>query len=454
MRIESFIPYHVPFEETLVSAISSIVFKELQLANYPRTILSEIIEEPQYGYTASASKEPVGIKYVRITDIQAGKIEWDSVPYCRCDNPEKYLLKENDILFARTGGTTGKSFIVKGKIPESIFASYLIRIRPEKGTDPDFLYWFFQTKQYWSQIRTEKMGSAQPNVNGKKLSSLEILVPEIRVQEAIAEYLRAYRNKIYDQTVELPALPAILKKAEKKTRKIENLLVRIEESGRLRAEAMEDAEELVNSALQHLELSKFEVVSKRIGECSGMKTGKTPPTSIFNYYDADIDWYCPSDLTFTKKGYPAESDRKISYLAVKDKKATIYEKDTTLLVAIGGSIGKVAITKERCSSNQQITGIKFNGEIEPRYGYYWVRKLFLKIVREASQATLPIINQQKIGNLEIKYPKDMQIQRRIVAYLDSLQEKVDELKKLQDETEKEIEELIPSILDKAFEGEL
>ena len=142
MKLESFIPYHIPFKEILVSVVSSILFRELEFARYPGINLSEVIKKPQYGYTASASKEPTGIKYLRITDIQAGKVDWDSVPHCICDNPEKYSLKEDDILFARTGGTTGKSFIVKGKIPKSVFASYLVRIRAKKGISSDFLYWF------------------------------------------------------------------------------------------------------------------------------------------------------------------------------------------------------------------------------------------------------------------------------------------------------------------------
>ena len=454
MKIETLVPYHLPHEEILLSIASSVIFKELELLDCPKVRLSEVIEQPQYGYTASASHEPVGVKLVRITDIQAGKIDWNSVPYCECEYPEKYLLRENDILFARTGGTTGKSFIVKGDIPDAIFASYLIRIRPKEGAISDFIYCFFQTKQYWSQIVTEKKGSAQPNVNGKKLSSLDIFVPESSIQQEIANYLNSYKSKVYGDLLELPSLPRILKDAEKKVAKIETRMVRIEVAKKLRAEAVEEAEKVMHSILKHLHLSDFEVGDKKIGECSSMKTGKTPPTYVSDYYGEDMDWYCPSDLDITTNGYLVNSDRKLSNLAFEDNKATIYEKDTILLVAIGGSIGKIGITKEKCSSNQQITGIKFDEGIDPRCGYYWMKKLFLQIIQNASQATLPIINQKKIGDLSIKYPNDLETQRRIVAYLDSLQAKADELKRLQAETEKELEELVPSILDKAFKGEL
>src|SRR5438445_7065032 len=66
--------------------------------------VGEVCENPQYGYTQSATDRPVGPKFLRITDIQEGLVDWDGVPYCEC--PEfvigKYLLQPGDILFART----------------------------------------------------------------------------------------------------------------------------------------------------------------------------------------------------------------------------------------------------------------------------------------------------------------------------------------------------------------
>jgi type I restriction enzyme S subunit len=60
-----------------------------------------------YGYTASSTKTNTGIKFLRITDIQDYKVNWDDVPFCEIDDYdiEKYILKEGDIVFARTGAT-------------------------------------------------------------------------------------------------------------------------------------------------------------------------------------------------------------------------------------------------------------------------------------------------------------------------------------------------------------
>lgn len=65
-----------------------------------------------YGFTAKASHENVGPRFLRITDIQDGEVDWGSVPYCKVGpkDLEKHQLVTGDIVFARTGATTGKSF--------------------------------------------------------------------------------------------------------------------------------------------------------------------------------------------------------------------------------------------------------------------------------------------------------------------------------------------------------
>ena len=138
---------------------------------------------------------------------------------------------------------------------------------------------------------------------------------------------------------------------------------------------------------------------------------------------------------------------------MQDRKARMFQSGTVLLVAIGGSIGKVGLTRVVCSSNQQITGILFNSEIFPDYGFWWMRRLYDEIRAVAPQATLPIINQQGIGRLNISYPS-LDEQKHIVAYLDDLQERQAKLFKLQENTQKELDALLPSILDRAFKGEL
>lgn len=146
----------------------------------------------KYGYTKSAAFDVIGPKFLRITDIQNGNVDWESVPYCKIDIIEinKYLLKEGDIVFARTGATTGKSYLIQGEIPKSVFASYLIRVQINiSSLFPQYLYQFFQTKEYWNKISLGTSGSAQGGVNATKLAELQIPIPSLLEQQRIVSKL-------------------------------------------------------------------------------------------------------------------------------------------------------------------------------------------------------------------------------------------------------------------------
>ena len=142
----------------------------------------------QYGYNAPAKKNG-RIKMIRISDIQENKVLWDSVPYCDIDENciENYTLKPNDILFARTGGTVGKSYLVKDVPEELIYAGYLIRTRYSNSLCPEYLKFFMESELYWIQIRNSTIATAQPNCNGKTLSNMLLPIPPLAEQKRIVE---------------------------------------------------------------------------------------------------------------------------------------------------------------------------------------------------------------------------------------------------------------------------
>ena len=185
----------INISEKLLFSVLEKIFSDKFIMKSTRKV-KEICTRPQYGYTDSAKYEPVGPRFLRITDIQNGKVNWDQVPYSSCHEKEKYLLQSGDIIFARSGATTGKSFLVKSP-PETIFASYLIRIRPKMGVLPEYLYWFFQSPLYWSQVIKRTKGSAQPNMNGKKLSNIQVSLPDSEeTQRQIVTYLDSLQENI------------------------------------------------------------------------------------------------------------------------------------------------------------------------------------------------------------------------------------------------------------------
>ena len=144
-----------------------------------------------YGYTAKASFENVGSKFLRITDIQNDGVNWFTVPYCPIsdDDFKKYRLIDQDIVFARTGATTGKSYLVCDP-PESVAASYLIRLRVKDPTvSPKFIAKYFQTSEYWDSVSLGISGSAQGGFNASKLSALVVNIPPLDEQKRIVGIL-------------------------------------------------------------------------------------------------------------------------------------------------------------------------------------------------------------------------------------------------------------------------
>jgi len=207
-------------------------------AHWRTTRLAEVTEKPQYGYTASATEEPVGPKLLRITDIQDGRVMWGTVPYCDIGEKDidKYLLSPGDILIARIGATTGKTYLVT-QCPESVFASYLIRVRVRPGLiASEYLHHFTNTQGYWTQINASKGGRLKQGVNIPVLQSLLLPLPPLLEQDAIARTLTTVDAKIAAEEGRRGALEALF----------HSLLYHLM-TGRIRTQGRKDAKQNINS---------------------------------------------------------------------------------------------------------------------------------------------------------------------------------------------------------------
>jgi len=191
------------------------------------------IAKINYGYTEKASYEAVGPKFLRITDIQENGVNWDTVPFCKCEKEDipKYKLETGDIVFARTGATTGKSYLINNP-PQAVFASYLIRLKMNLINEfsPEFIYYFFQTKRYWEKIQEGITGSAQGGFNATKLSDLEFHYPKSRTeQQSIVNQLDTLRAKTLE-------LETVYKKKIEDLDELKKSLLQEAFNGRLTAE--------------------------------------------------------------------------------------------------------------------------------------------------------------------------------------------------------------------------
>lgn len=153
--------------------------------------LDSISRLVDYGLTARATESDTGNRFLRTTDIREGTINWKDVPYCVCsrEDDRKFGLQKGDIVFARTGSVGSNCLI--SEVPEgAVFASYLIRIRPDPEiVDPAFLSYFFGTTGYRQQITRAAVGATHLGLNATKLKQLSIPLPPLPEQKRIAAIL-------------------------------------------------------------------------------------------------------------------------------------------------------------------------------------------------------------------------------------------------------------------------
>lgn len=154
--------------------------------------LSDVASGFDYGMNAAAKEYDGKNKYIRITDIDDVSHKFNSVDLVspNAELEDKYRVNEGDILFARTGASTGKSYLYDKNDGVLYFAGFLIRVHVLKD-DPFFIYVQTLSSKYQNWLKKMSMRSGQPGVNAEEYKNLPILVPTLPEQNAITEVLFA-----------------------------------------------------------------------------------------------------------------------------------------------------------------------------------------------------------------------------------------------------------------------
>jgi type I restriction enzyme S subunit len=151
-----------------------------------------LVKNPDYGINAPAvtysDQLPI---YIRITDIsENGRFLPEKITSVKHIDSEKYVLEKNDLVFARTGASVGKTYLYDPADGNLVFAGYLIRVKPNsEKLFPQYLKFYTQTHTYWNWVKTMSMRSGQPGINSNEYASLQISLPPLEEQKAIARIL-------------------------------------------------------------------------------------------------------------------------------------------------------------------------------------------------------------------------------------------------------------------------
>ena len=160
--------------------------------------LSEVADGFEYGMNAAATSYDGEHKYIRITDIDD-----DSHTYIDRDpvSPsgvleEKYRVREDDILFARTGASVGKSYLYQKTDGDLFFAGFLIRIHVKEGVDSEYVFLNTLTEEYDKWVLLESARSGQPGINAEQYRQYRFKLPSLRTQKRIAAIARKFDAQI------------------------------------------------------------------------------------------------------------------------------------------------------------------------------------------------------------------------------------------------------------------
>jgi type I restriction enzyme, S subunit len=383
------------------------------------------IAKIMYGYTAKAQPEPATAKYLRITDIQNNRVEWDSVPYCDLDKKEyeKYCLSYGDIVFARTGATTGKSYLLKNP-PDAVFASYLIRVQSDQNLlTPEFLYQYFQTQTYWDLIDSGISGSAQGGFNASKLGMLKIPIPPIPEQKRIvAKLVQAFTAIEQAKT----NVERNIQNAKDLFQSELNIIFSQKGDGWVEKKLIE-----VNRFIDYRgRTPKKTSEGIRLITAKNVKMGRLnrEPEEFINPNDYD-DWMT--------RGIPRKND---------------------VLFTTEAPLANVALldTDEKIALAQRIITFMPNLDIlTGEYLHYSLQSKVIqdKILEKGTGATVTGIKSRLLKEITIFIPS-LDIQKRLVNSLNKMKTQTQALESNYQRELTNLDELKKSILQKAFNGEL
>ncbi|QRY18695.1 restriction endonuclease subunit S [Bacillus cereus] len=183
--------------------------------DWEQRTLGEMSESFEYGLNASATEYDGENKYIRITDIDDNTHEFLeeklTSPNIDLSSAENYLVKEGDILFARTGASVGKSYIYDKKDGKMYYAGFLIRARIKSGYDPGFIFQNTLTSKYNKFIKVTSQRSGQPGVNAQEYANFSLMAPNNDEQIKIGNFFKQLDDTISLHQRELEALKEMKK---------------------------------------------------------------------------------------------------------------------------------------------------------------------------------------------------------------------------------------------------
>ena len=327
-----------------------------------------------YGIGASAVPySPELYTYLRITDINDdGTLNKSDLKSVSDEKASDYLLKPNDIVFARTGASTGRNYFYDGTDGEFVYAGFLIKfsLDPSK-VNPRYVKYHCQSQVYRDWIAAFNTGSTRGNINAQTLASMPISLPDRENQDRIVKILDSLENR-----------------------------------RRYNKQINDNLEQQAQSYFQELFVDNAdpEWTTGTISDLGVVVGGSTPSKAKPEYYtESGIAWITPKDLSINKSKFVSHGENDITELGLKNSSAAIMPEGTVLFSS-RAPIGYIAIAAGEVTTNQGFKSVVPKPEIGTPFVYFFLKNTLPVIEGMASGSTFKEVSGSTMKNVPAVIP--------------------------------------------------
>ncbi len=385
-------------------------FKEFEKEWDTQKLLSFINFISGYAFN-SAEMKSAKSKYqlIKMSNVYKSELDLDRSPsyWDEIDNKlEKFLLRRNDIILTLTGTVGKQDYGYSVIIPEDnkfLLNQRLVCLRyiPNKS-EGNFINNLIKTSRFYYLFFGESKGGTgnQTNVGSEDLKNIRLNIPTLPEQQKIASFLSAIDEKIQQLTRKKELLEQYKKGVMQQVF-----------SGKLRFKSNEGKA-----------FPKWD--EKRLGEVADIIGGGTPDTLIPEYWDGDIQWYTPTEIS---ERFVSKSKRMISKLGLEKSSAKLLPIGTILFTS-RATIAELSFSKEECTTNQGFQSMIVNSDNNSEFIFYWIKNNKKAFIRKSQGSTFLEISKTEIVKIKILSPC-LEEQQKIGNYLSSIDNKIESVNK-------------------------
>lgn len=357
--------------------------------------LKDVTLSTQYGYTAEETSKTEGVyKYLRITDIVPYFVDLDTVPYCSIPQKkvEQYLVKEGDILIARTGATTGYNYVVPKGIKNTVYASYLIRFNVDRSKIlPSYLKYVLKSHYYYGFVNNYIGGSAQPGMNARVFGRFNLPYNSLPLQHRIASILSAYDNLIENNNKRIRLLEQTAENLYKEW------FVRFRFPGHEKVE-------MENGLPKGWKYERLDTIAS-------INMGQSPPSSFYNEEQKGLPFH---------QGVGSYGDIYLKDEIYSTQGAKVAESNS-IIFSVRAPVGRINITLNKIYLGRGVAAIN---AINGNNGFlYWsLRSKFAKEDTIGNGAIFSSVTRDELGRQKMIVPD-----KSTVAKFESIANKMENL---------------------------